>query len=328
MSFYRQFGMLFQDIIIVGAGGTGSRVIPPLVQEIKQAQAQINPCLYVVDGDIVEYKNLSRQNFIERDIGRNKAVVMAERYSAALDFPIVAHPKFITPHGNMFREISNSAREQDGRPLTSMRKLIIMCLDSIPARLMVLNQCGPNDVIIDAGNEDTFGQVSIFDKVSLPHLEGLSNQEVALRPFSGEYALPFIPAPITAYLDALVNPPKATGSCADLDQSLAVNFQMAAGIIAMVQGLAYNNKFYCRTNYYDIIKGNSSERMTHQWFNQVFNERTEHANEQVTNWSDAFARSYMCGGTCSHERVIAKLGDSIAKNVNFLDPALLAALGK
>ncbi|CAL9988001.1 hypothetical protein VPHD148_0307 [Vibrio phage D148] len=251
---------------------------------------------------------------------------MAERYSAALDFPIVAHDKFITPSGNMMDEINKSAREQDKRPLTGMRKLIIMCVDSISARLMILNQCGPNDVIIDAGNEDTFGQVSIFDKVSLPHLTGLSTQEVALRPFTGEYALPFIPAPITAYLDALVNPSEATGSCADLDQSLAVNFQMAAGIIAMVQGLAYNNKFYCRTNYFDIIKGNSSERMTPQWFNQVFNERTEHANVQVSAWSGRFAGMYSSPG--SHMGVISKLGEDIAKNVSFIDPALLAALGK
>ena len=33
--FYRKFNLLIQDVIIVGAGGTGSRVIQPLVQELK-----------------------------------------------------------------------------------------------------------------------------------------------------------------------------------------------------------------------------------------------------------------------------------------------------
>lgn len=325
MSFYRQFNLLFQDIIIIGAGGTGGRVIPPLIQEIKQARAKINPALYVVDGDEVEFKNLSRQNFIERDIGRNKAVVMAERYGPALDFPVIAHPEFIKPGGNMFKEISDSAREQDMRPLASTRKLIIMCVDSIAARLMILAQCGPNDVIIDAGNEDTFGQVSIFDKISLPHLTGRADERVAMKPFSGDYALPFIPAPVTAYLDALVNPPAATGSCADLDQSLAVNFMMAAGIIAKVQGLVYNNKFYARTDFFDIIKGNSSERMTPVWFSQVFNETTEHKNDAIEAWSRSYAARYASG---SHRSVIDRLVEDIIKNVKFIDPAILAAIGK
>lgn len=325
--FYRQFGLLFQDIIVVGCGGTGSRIIQPLIQEIKQARAQINPCLYLVDGDDVEFKNLSRQNFIEPDIGRNKAIVMAERYGAALDFPVVAHPEFIKSNGYMISDINKSAREQDMRPMNNTRKLVIMCVDNINARLMILNQCGPDDVIIDAGNEDTFGQVSIFDKVSLPHLSNRHKQHVELKPFSGEYKLPFIPAPIVPYLDAMINPPKATGSCADLDQSLAVNNMMAAGIISFVQGLVYNNKFYCRTNYFDIIKGNTSERMTHTWFNQVFNEETTYANDNITDWSMTYAGS-IARMKDTHEGVMDSVVGDIIKNVKFINPALLAALGK
>lgn len=324
--FYRQFGLLFQDIVVIGAGGTGSRIIQPLIQTIKQAQAQINPCLYIVDGDDVEFKNLSRQNFIDRDIGRNKAIVMAERYGAALDFPVVAHPEFIKPGGSMFNEIGCSAREQDLRQPSGMRKLIIMCVDSIDARLMILDQCNPDDVIIDAGNEDTFGQVSIFDKISMPHMQDHHTQQLALKPFSGEFALPFIPAPVTQYLEALVNPPEATGSCADLDQSLAVNNLMAAGIINFVQNLAYNNKFYCRTNYFDLIKGNTSERMTHTWFNQVFNETTEYKNDKISLWSHASAMKLNVG--MYHKDIVNKVTRDISKTVKFIDPALLAALGK
>lgn len=324
--FYRRFSMLFQDIILVGAGGTGSRVIAPLVQTIKQAQAQLNAQLFIVDGDHFENKNLARQNCILRDMGRNKAVVMAERYGQALDFPIVAHPSYVKPNGNILNELRSSAIEQGMRAPLSTRKLWIMCVDSVNARLMIMAQAGPQDVIIDAGNEDTFGQVSIFDRVSVPHLPGPRDQTVALKPFSGEYELPFIPAPITPYLEALINPPKATGSCAELDQSLAINNLMAAGIINMVQNLAYNNKFYCRTNYYDLIKGNSSERMTPVWFNQVWNEQTEYSNDAIENYSSGFARGY-CGGP-DYWRVINKLGNAIARDVKFIDPALLAALGK
>ena len=49
----------------------------------------------VADGDIVEEKNLVRQNFIHADLGRNKAAVMAERYASAFGMEIAYLPEFI-----------------------------------------------------------------------------------------------------------------------------------------------------------------------------------------------------------------------------------------
>lgn len=68
-------------IIILGAGGTGGYVIPHLYRIAFAADRQMR--IIVCDGDVVEGKNLIRQNFVEQDIGRNKAQVLAERYSAA-----------------------------------------------------------------------------------------------------------------------------------------------------------------------------------------------------------------------------------------------------
>ena len=66
-------------IVVIGAGGTGGYVIPHLY---RIAYASGRPCrIIIADGDIVEQKNLIRQNFAECDIGENKAQVMAERYS-------------------------------------------------------------------------------------------------------------------------------------------------------------------------------------------------------------------------------------------------------
>ena len=49
----------------------------------------------IADGDIVEAKNLVRQNFIHADLGRNKAAVMAERYASAFGMEISYVPEFI-----------------------------------------------------------------------------------------------------------------------------------------------------------------------------------------------------------------------------------------
>lgn len=296
---------------------------------------KINPCLYLVDGDIFESKNLARQNCIEKDMGRNKAVVMAERYGRAMDFPVVAIPEMVNSEDNLYSKINVEAHAQGKRQLLTTRKLIIMCVDSIDARLKILNQVGPDDIIVDAGNEDTFGQVSIFDKISLPHLTDKGVQIDEVEPFAGEYELPFIPAPISQYLEALVNPPAATGSCAELDQSLAINNLMAAGIINMVQNLAYNNKFYCRTNYFDLIKGNTSERMTHTWFNQVAEEKEVHANNDITEWSYRKALNIAndssnldLDGWVRRDVLINAVVSDLKSKVSFIDPEILKALGK
>ena len=66
-------------IVIIGAGGTGGNIIPHLY---RIAFSSDRHCKIVIcDGDIVERKNLIRQNFAACDIGENKAQVMAERYS-------------------------------------------------------------------------------------------------------------------------------------------------------------------------------------------------------------------------------------------------------
>lgn len=57
-------------IIVLGAGGTGGYVIPHLY---RLGYASEHPTrILVCDGDVVEQKNLIRQNFVEQDIGRNK----------------------------------------------------------------------------------------------------------------------------------------------------------------------------------------------------------------------------------------------------------------
>ena len=62
-------------VLVVGAGGTGGRVIPPLMQILRRGDS-----VGIVDGDHVEDRNLVRQNFRQRDVGENKAEVMARRY--------------------------------------------------------------------------------------------------------------------------------------------------------------------------------------------------------------------------------------------------------
>ena len=79
-------------IIVLGAGGTGGYLIPHLYR-IAFANGNRSYRIIICDGDIVERKNLIRQNFIEQDIGRNKASVLAKRTAAERACPTGLYKK-------------------------------------------------------------------------------------------------------------------------------------------------------------------------------------------------------------------------------------------
>ena len=65
-------------IVMLGAGGTGGYIAPYLYRLLHMLD---RPTRFVIcDGDIVEPKNLDRQNFVSADLGENKARILAERY--------------------------------------------------------------------------------------------------------------------------------------------------------------------------------------------------------------------------------------------------------
>ena len=101
-------------ILIIGAGGTGGYVIPHLYRIGFAADRPVR--ILVCDGDVVEGKNLIRQNFVEQDIGRNKAQVMAERYSAAFGIECEYIPRFV--------EDNNKSRRLCHSVFTKQRDLI------------------------------------------------------------------------------------------------------------------------------------------------------------------------------------------------------------
>ena len=78
---------------MIGAGGTGGHVAPHLYRLLHTLERYTK--VIVCDGDIVEEKNLVRQNFISADLGKNKAQVLSERYASAFGLEISYIPEFI-----------------------------------------------------------------------------------------------------------------------------------------------------------------------------------------------------------------------------------------
>jgi hypothetical protein len=57
-------------IVMLGAGGTGGHIAPHLYRLLYSLDRPVR--FIIADGDLVEQKNLVRQNFIQADLGENK----------------------------------------------------------------------------------------------------------------------------------------------------------------------------------------------------------------------------------------------------------------
>lgn len=253
------------SVILIGAGGTGSRLMPPLAQLIRTCLNKYNPLawlpslpLFVIDGDVVEEKNLLRQNFIARDVGSPKSAVVASRYSNAFGIPIYPSVQFVKKGVNLTFQ---------GMPTTIgfsfLNSIVILAVDSADARREILqtifnnNRIGlcsaaegsRNIFVIDAGNEDAFGQVKFFTATTLSaaysDLSVLRNKFPRNMPSTTE--VDFIPMDTEYY--SQLGSSAAELSCVDLPQTLAINNMMAALICSVVQ-----NFLYLKPMTYDCVR--------------------------------------------------------------------------
>ena len=147
-------------IIVIGAGGTGGYVIPHLYRLAYSAYRNIR--IIICDGDVVEKKNLIRQNFIAQDIGQNKAKVIAERYSAAFGIECEYIPDFIESEEKM-RELTTPdffARPHSGVP-EGQKVILLGCVDNNKSRQLCHKMFKEQKdlIYIDSGNEEYIGQI-------------------------------------------------------------------------------------------------------------------------------------------------------------------------
>lgn len=143
-------------IVVLGAGGTGGYVIPHLY---RLGYASEHPTRIIVcDGDVTEQKNLIRQNFVEQDIGRNKAQVLAERYAAAFGIECEYRPEFIETQEELY---TLTEPDRVPYPMEPQRVILLGCVDNNKSRRLCHEAfCQSQDLVyIDSGNEEFSGQV-------------------------------------------------------------------------------------------------------------------------------------------------------------------------
>ena len=148
-------------IVMLGAGGTGGHIAPHLYRLL---YALDRPVRFVIcDGDIVEQKNLVRQNFIPADLGENKAKVLAERYATVFGMETEYVPAFVESEEKL-RELLTPQqwrRGYYGDIVTTEQVILIGAVDNNKSRQLChrLFYEMKELIYIDSGNGEHTGQV-------------------------------------------------------------------------------------------------------------------------------------------------------------------------
>lgn len=162
---------------IIGAGGTGGYFIPNVTRQIAiqnklRKMEELPPHkIVIIDQDIISPSNLNRQNFIQRDLDRNKAEVMAVRYGTAFETPVQFLEEYITST-DMLVNICRTALGSLLSGKVARKKLypavpvIVDCVDNNKTRtfmheavLQLANMCERGAFSLSSGNEFYNGQI-------------------------------------------------------------------------------------------------------------------------------------------------------------------------
>jgi Dinucleotide-utilizing enzymes involved in molybdopterin and thiamine biosynthesis family 2 len=275
---------MITNAVIVGCGGTGSRLLPMLSQLMSRGKwNDMVPTITLIDGDEVEVKNLARQNFIADDVGRNKAECLAERYGGAFEIPTVSINQFYPNNSqSMTRWLTSNVPDAMKRLVADRPAVFFLCVDNMKARFNIIQsilystiQSGVEHFIVDAGNENTFGQARIFSSRIILEKEfenlNLSDLDRLVPKGSDGIPVPFLPCPIGQYLRASGYQGNPDASCADLEQTAAVNAIMAMSMFSIMQNIYMGLPLKVETWFYDIHNGNDQTRLNPDWVREVMN---------------------------------------------------------
>jgi PRTRC genetic system ThiF family protein len=148
-------------IVMLGAGGTGGHIAPHLYRLL---YALGRPARFIIcDGDLVEAKNLVRQNFAPADLGENKARVLAERYAAVFGMEAEYIPAFVERLDTLLELITPDDWKQDDQSWRVVREMVILigAVDNNKSRQLCHEAFyqAKDLIYIDSGNGEFSGQV-------------------------------------------------------------------------------------------------------------------------------------------------------------------------
>jgi PRTRC genetic system ThiF family protein len=203
-------------IVVIGAGGTGSALVPRLMQIDHAMKATGHPGglqVTVYDDDVVSESNIGRQGYFPCDIGQHKATVLVNRLNMGWGTTWQGIPKRITKDTYFDADI------------------IVGCVDTRGARKAILSALQVHResfYYIDSGNAEHTGQVLLGE---------------VRKAKTKAYRLPHIgdlfPEMVNDALDARDDKPSCSVAESLRKQSLAINMTMAVEIFNLLWTLLH-----------------------------------------------------------------------------------------
>ena len=190
-------------VVVVGAGGTGSAVIP-FVARLHHAMLALGhpggiECT-VYDDDVVSETNVGRQAFYPNDVGQHKAPLLVTRLNALMGTRWLAMTQRIG---------ANDVIRAD---------MVISCVDTRAARAAIVEAftAGSGGYYLDCGNDTDRGQV-ILGEI------GRVAPKVTRLPHAGD----LLPELLNVELDKHDETPSCSMADALAKQSLVINQAIA-----------------------------------------------------------------------------------------------------
>ena len=144
-------------IHIIGAGGTGGFTY----EYIARLLAGRDIPIHLYDGDLVETKNLKRQNFSLDHVTHHKVSALLSKSEGILSRPnTTIHPEYITDADDFLVKLLT----EEGTPI------VISAVDNVSTRKLinqVLDEYPDDWYAIDSGNNDTGGQVVVYTNTNV-----------------------------------------------------------------------------------------------------------------------------------------------------------------
>lgn len=235
-----------ESVLIIGCGGTGAYVVAHLsrlISVLNKKWGQDNKIdLFLADGDIVEDKNLARQHFISCDISKNKAAVLAERYSNAFGIEIGVIPSDM-------EKIEDFGFFTEHRKRAEASDLVVGCVDNNATRKLLYEWFnGKNEsdegytyhsrFWIDCGNEERAGQVICG---YMPPTRG-SYSSVKIHPKTGKEGEFSLPCVVDCYPEIISAESKFNSSLSCAERAISAPQNMQTNVTAATIALNYIQK--------------------------------------------------------------------------------------
>jgi PRTRC genetic system ThiF family protein len=193
-------------VVVVGAGGTGSAVLPCLAR-LHHAMVELGhpggiDCT-VFDDDVVSPTNVGRQGFYPNDVGNYKASLIVNRLNMLMGTNWRAVTQRLTARTAMFNV-----------------DLVIGCVDTRAARKAILEAIeGTTTYYLDCGNDPDRGQVILGQMMP----KGTRQKYPDRLPHVGD----LFPDLVDPSLDAADEAPSCSMADALRKQSLVINSAIA-----------------------------------------------------------------------------------------------------